>query len=99
MADKMKCLQCGACCRQLLTECYWHDAVREPRLLAPEINTNNLTLDDLAENGRCIILNLNNCPFLVDNKCSIYPTRPNTCVGFEPGGEQCVAARKVEGNG
>jgi len=28
------------------------------------------------------------CAFLVDNKCSIYPTRPNVCVAFDPDGDE-----------
>jgi Fe-S-cluster containining protein len=36
------------------------------------------------------------CPMLGDdNKCTIYPTRPNVCVGFRPGGKQCRELREV----
>jgi len=37
------------------------------------------------------------CPFLADGKCGIYPTRPNVCVAFEPGEEQCDMAREMAG--
>lgn len=38
------------------------------------------------------------CPFLVRDgeslaSCVIYPTRPNGCVGFAPGGQQCREAQ------
>lgn len=33
------------------------------------------------------------CPFLKNNRCSIYPTRPYKCVTFLAGNEQCKMAR------
>jgi Fe-S-cluster containining protein len=34
------------------------------------------------------------CPMLgPDNLCTIYQTRPNVCVGFKPGGQQCRELR------
>lgn len=89
-----ECRRCGACCRRLLIECDWIDALREPRLLEQrEPNRLGLTLADL-EGGEKVIA-LWNCPLLgPDNLCTIYPTRPNECVAFEPGGVKCERARK-----
>lgn len=30
-----------------------------------------------------------------DNRCTVYPTRPNVCVGFRAGDEQCQGARRM----
>jgi len=90
------CLQCGRCCKHLIVEAYWHDAVREPLLLRPDVNVDKLTLEKLeADESRCIVLAAcRPCKFLgKDNRCTIYPTRPNVCVGFKPGGEQCERLR------
>ncbi len=103
----MECLKCGACCRSFVVECFWLDAVREPRLLqaqglTPTMKklglsaTPALTLADLESEDRCIMLaGIEPCRFLgQDRRCTIYPTRPNSCVGFEAGGEQCIEARR-----
>lgn len=38
------------------------------------------------------------CTFLTEeNRCAVYATRPNCCVGLQAGDEQCQAARKAEG--
>jgi len=91
------CARCGACCRVRLVEAYWHDAAREPRLLEPATNPSGLTLDDLDEGERCVVMGFP-CAFLgPDNVCAIYPTRPNGCVGFEPGSVDCDEARADAG--
>ena len=88
------CLRCGACCRGLIIEAYWHDVLREPRLLNAPPNNDALTAEDLKDGDKCVILGFP-CTFLcADNLCAIYPTRPNTCVGFEGGGEQCRQVRQ-----
>jgi len=89
MSERNRCLRCGACCRGLIIEAYWHDVLREPRLLDAKTNPTGLTPEDLAGGDKCIIL-VFPCPFLgEDNLCVIYSTRPNACVGFEPGSQQC----------
>jgi len=87
-----------------MIECQWHDALREPRLLEPATNRHGLTLADLKDGEKCIIL-AGPCRFLIDTStpaapsfmCSIYPTRPNNCVGFPAGSDQCREARAREG--
>jgi len=38
------------------------------------------------------------CPMIdTSGLCSIYPTRPTTCVGFRAGSAQCQNARKASG--
>ena len=101
------CRRCGLCCRKLIVEIGCHDIVREPRLAAvarPFRDTrgpcgfisggdaDGQTIHD----GPCHSLTIGKqCPMLNDdNLCTIYPTRPNTCVGFPAGGMQCRELRR-----
>lgn len=94
-----QCDRCGACCRgTLIVEAYDLDVLREPRILDVDINGRQPTLDELSdEGGKCLVLAANKpCRFLEgDTSCSIYPTRPNACVGMEPGSDQCQDARRL----
>ncbi len=97
MTPRYECDLCGACCRgTLIVEAYSLDALREPRILGADVTGRRPTLDELADDdGRCILLAANQaCRFLSpDGRCTIYPTRPNNCVGMEAGDEQCQQAR------
>ncbi len=92
-----RCKQCGACCRRLIIEIEHLDVVREPRLLgAAELYDGNGKVKFESNWEKRYLLACGEsklCPFLVNNKCSIYPTRPNACVFMEVGGEQCRIAR------
>jgi len=80
----------------LIVEADYLDVLREPRILAADITGRCVTLDELAaDDGRCVLLAANRpCRFLSpDGRCTIYPTRPNVCVGMEAGDEQCQEAR------
>lgn len=97
---KYQCDSCGVCCSGvLMVEAEWLDARREPRLLDADVSGKRFSLDVLEEDGRCVILAATKpCPFLgSDNRCSIYPTRPNSCVAFEAGSEQCQEVRRERG--
>ncbi len=73
-----ECQQCGNCCRQSIIEDVFDlDLLREPKLKA-------VATEFKDEPGR-YMLAAGGCPFLQDNQCSIYPTRPNMCVAYEPG--------------
>lgn len=96
------CDRCGACCKgHLIVECEELDILREPRLIEADRHHRGKTVErmlDDYERGMAVILAITRpCPFLADNQCSIYPTRPNCCVGLEAGDEQCQAARAAEG--
>lgn len=56
---------------------------------------------ELEEEGKCLVISGGPdrpCTFLDgDNRCSIYPTRPNVCVGMLPGDRQCQDVRNAEG--
>jgi Fe-S-cluster containining protein len=97
MTMKYECDLCGICCQgTLIVEAFHLDAIREPRLLDADVTGKTRPLDDLTDDDRCIILAANiPCKFLgSDNRCTIYPTRPNVCVGMEAGDEQCREARE-----
>lgn len=96
-----ECDRCGACCKTFIVEAEYVDAVREPRLF--EIAPVDLTL--LREGSHAIMLGCRKevgsplvCQFFDEmSGCGIYPTRPNACVAFEAGSEQCQYARHRHG--
>lgn len=99
-----ECDCCGACCKgYLIVEAYELDLLREPRLVSADPfyshKTVAETLQLLEDESRCLVIAAARpCIFLgTDNRCSIYPTRPNTCVGFAAGDEQCQQARQAAG--
>lgn len=95
-----ECDRCGACCRgTLIVEAYYLDALREPRILDADVTGRRVAIDELTDEARCILLAANHpCRFLSANGCcTIYPTRPNVCVGMQAGDEQCQEARSQLG--
>ena len=97
MFGRQPCQQCGACCRHLIVEAQVLDVLREPLIAERGIcldGRGRLPPDEWAWSlaaGEA-------CPFLTaENLCSIYPTRPNECVAFKPGSDQCCRARAAEG--
>ena len=101
---KYHCDDCGACCRgYLLVEADLLDLLREPRLLKADPHRSGWSFDaaarDLEEEGRCLLVSGDTrCPFLgAESRCSIYPTRPNACVGMQAGDEQCQEVRSEVG--
>ena len=99
-----ECDQCGACCRgTFIVEADYLDARREPRLLDPQVGPYRVTQRELEEEEKVALLACgsdNPCPCLgQDNRCTIYPTRPNACVAFEAGSQKCRNARAELGIG
>jgi Fe-S-cluster containining protein len=95
------CDRCGACCNgTLIVEAENLDALREPRLLDADVSDRRLGLSVL-DDAHVVLLACGRdhpCRFLgADNVCGIYPTRPNACVAFEAGSEQCREARAAVG--
>lgn len=100
MPPEHQCDRCGACCRGvLIVEAYHLDVVREPRILDADVTGRKVTIEDLTDDDRCVLLAAGRpCRFLsADGSCTIYPTRPNVCVGMEAGDEQCQDARSRTG--
>lgn len=101
---RYECDQCGACCRNLIIEIDHIDVVREPSLL-PVVTLldggGRVQYESEWEKQYGLACGSKHpCQKLgEDNRCTIYPTRPNVCVGFEPGSEQCQEIREAVGIG
>jgi Fe-S-cluster containining protein len=101
---RYECDKCGACCQgNLIVEADDLDLMREPRLIESDPHwrgrTTEAVLHELQlEFGKAILIACGRaCAFLgADNLCSIYPTRPNVCVGMQAGDQQCQEARAAE---
>ena len=86
----LKCLECGACCREA-----YHTVEVGPRApfvrLHPELlHRTDGRLQVLRAGNRCACLG-------PDYRCSAYTDRPRTCRNFERGGANCVDARRRVG--
>jgi Fe-S-cluster containining protein len=99
-----ECDKCGACCKGIpIVETDDLDVLREPRLIDADPHHRGksvaqMVLEIRTEMKAVIIACGSACPFLgTDNGCTIYPTRPNACVGMEVGDEQCQDARARQG--
>ena len=100
--EKYVCDNCGACCKgHLIVECEDLDILREPRLIEADRHHHGKTVEQMLDayaNGMAVIIAIAKpCPFLAEDKCSIYPTRPNCCVALQAGDEQCQESREAEG--
>lgn len=93
---KVECSRCGACCRTFPIFASRDDADREPRIVQESVLLPVHLRDDrwtyklypLPFHERC-------CFLAPDGRCDIYPTRPDVCRAFVPGGEQCRQAREI----
>ena len=99
-----ECDLCGACCKgSLIVEADDLDVLREPRLIDVDRHHRGKSVEQMVHEIQtewmAIILACGSeCPFLgQDNRCGIYPTRPNCCVGLQAGDEQCQEARAEQG--
>ena len=95
---RYECDQCGACCKgTVIVEADYLDVRREPRLIQLQVGSYRASPRELEDEGKIVLLSCSlesPCPCLdADNRCTIYPTRPNVCAAFEAGGEKCQAAR------
>ncbi len=82
MSKKVKkCLQCCNCCRQTLIEIQEFDTWREPQLIS-QVN---------GVIGKNVLQLKMPCVFLHPDLelCTIYATRPSTCVAHVPGTNKC----------
>lgn len=98
----MACKQCGNCCKKLIIEIEHLDIVREPQLLhVVELLDGRGKVKFESDWEKQYLLACGKskpCAFLVNDRCVIYPTRPNVCVAMEPGDDQCKMARAEVGS-
>lgn len=106
MTPRYECDKCGACCAgHLIIETTALDVMREPKLIEADPHYASLSreevLTQLDSEWRALIIACGTCRPCVflgsDKRCAIYPTRPNACVGLQPGDEQCQFARRAAG--
>jgi Fe-S-cluster containining protein len=102
--EEYVCDQCGACCKGHLIVCAESlDVLREPRLIQVDPywqgKSVGQVVDAIEHEMKVVMLACSSpCSFLGgDNRCTIYPTRPNDCVAMQAGDEQCQMARDAEG--
>ena len=105
--NNYECDQCGACCRGfLIVEVDELDVLREPRLIEADPHYAEKSVEQVLnafrdDTGLGLVIACGTdrpCRFLgVDSKCTIYPTRPNDCIGMQAGDEQCQMAREQAG--
>ena len=92
------CKNCGLCCEHLLVEADAVDVLREPRIETKgPLGKRAASLSVL---DACWVLAGPGmpCVFLTPKKrCSIYLTRPQTCVAFVPGSPKCQELRLEHG--
>ncbi len=100
MTPHYLCDQCGACCAgHLIVETTALDVMREPKLIDADSQYAGLSRDEVltqldSEWRALIIASVTERPRIYlgsDKRCN--PTRPNACVGLQPGDEQCQHAR------
>ncbi|HQR09383.1 MAG TPA: YkgJ family cysteine cluster protein [Gemmatales bacterium] len=90
-----ECDGCGACCQTFPIFVSEADARRESR-----IALESLQLSDDKQHPYCLFpLPFHQaCCFLdMNQRCTIYTTRPNICREFQAGSSQCQEARNRNG--
>lgn len=102
LPDSNPCKNCGLCCEHLIIEIDHVDVVREPSLLpVVQLLDGGGRIEYETEFEKVYGLACGSskpCPMLGKSKrCSIYPTRPNVCVAFEAGSDQCNDLREMKG--
>lgn len=92
------CDSCGACCRTFPIFASASDADREPRLRAEAGLLPASQQTDEWVYRLFPLPFLDACCFLAeDDRCAIYPTRPDVCRRFAAGSPQCQEARHRQG--
>ena len=99
-APSFACDSCGACCKTWRIFVSDEDAAREPRIASEtrRLPDNQRTdfwsyqLFPLPFHEACVFLD-------IDNRCTIYATRPQVCRTFEAGSDRCQQARAEQGLG
>ena len=107
MFGRQGCQRCAACCQHTIIEAEFLDALREPRIAAEGILLDGYGTIPPDQSSWCLNRPLGGpCIFLEaarlptgggQSRCTIYPTRPNVCVAFEPGSDACCRARADAG--
>jgi hypothetical protein len=92
----LDCLACGACCKDNRVELEDADVARFEGAGRGELARPPYAKRD---DGKLILVLRRDkrCKHLAnDNRCGIYPVRPNACSTFPVGSECCLSAREAE---
>jgi hypothetical protein len=92
----LDCLECGACCKDNRVEIEEVDVARFEKAGRGELAKPPYAR---REDGKLILVLRRDkcCKHLArDNRCDIYPIRPDACSTFPAGSECCLSAREEE---
>ncbi len=92
----LDCLECGACCKDNRVELEAADFARFEAAGRPDLAKPPYAKRD---DGKVILVLRRDkrCKHLCDdNKCAIYPIRPDACSTFPAGSECCLSSREEE---
>jgi hypothetical protein len=95
-ALELDCLACGACCRDNRVELEDQDVERFERAGRLDLTRSPYARRD---DGKIVLVLRRDkrCKHLGDdNKCGIYPIRPDACSTFPAGSECCLSSREEE---
>jgi len=105
----LKCEKCGACCKSMVLAITKEDIAKEPRLkefITPisELDSKKYDFSNRTEKYFLLIgwryegedRGYKVCPFLKNNRCSIYKTRPEICRSYPINLFECKKAALVE---
>ena len=95
-AMDLDCLECGACCKDNRVELEDHDIAR-----FEEAGRGDLARAPYARRDDGVVVLVlrkdKRCKHLADdNKCGIYPIRPDACSTFPVASECCLSSREEE---
>lgn len=89
VTEKIDCTKCGNCCREISPVLREEDIKRISEML--KISRDEFIKEYTKTDEDDIIFNLP-CPFLKENKCSVYEARPDDCRNF-PNLDKDIASR------
>ncbi|HQH27789.1 MAG TPA: YkgJ family cysteine cluster protein [Oligoflexia bacterium] len=82
ISEQIDCTACGNCCREMLPLLAPSDITRLTAGLKMTPDTFQQKYLKPAEEPGLMIFNTAPCPFLADNKCSVYKLRPKDCRSY-----------------
>jgi len=80
VAPHIDCTACGNCCKQLSPYLTKDDL--KNLCIATDLEPDNLISIYTETDAEGVTFNMLPCPFLADNKCTVYHHRPGTCASF-----------------
>ena len=81
ISDQVDCAACGNCCREIQPILKDHDINKLSESLNIPVEQFETIFVGADEDGKRVLKQIP-CPFLVDNKCTHYESRPSDCVSY-----------------